>query len=531
MPKLLFSLVALVVLAITLTASALTTVLIDPVTVALPEVGQQLEIQVKISGGRSIAGYQLTLIYDQTVLTYVNIKIGDYLPPDAFLVPPVSSPGSVMVGAVAISGVARKTDGTLALATFKVLAKKDSTIQLSEVRLSNREAQEIPATTQNGSVLRNGGLLADPLDLEATKDPLNTDKLGNADLESLDEPLDLTNAAIVSVEPAEIGLPEVGQQVRIRIKIAGGREVAGYQLMLAYDKTVLEYIDIKNGDYLPEDFAKVFEVEPVVSPGSVLYGVAAIGNVAKVADGTLATATFKVLSRKDSAIRLSDVLLSDGNAQQIAVITQGSQITGKVAPRKPVITRRADGGKSLNINATITADGEPVTALTSIYQDQAGIIAEAGTLIEYQVKFSRLSVLKSGGVYVHTADGAVLGPTAVVQGMRHQEATTSGWSHQQIGLDPIARKKIVAITVGTKVESAPKGLFSMLVDNIQLTDGDTIIKPIWLSVDWATEAVNGKIYGKLMGVDRLNLGIANDEVAVYPQGKMLTSWGWAKSHR
>ena len=103
-------------------------------------------------------------------------------------------------------------------------------------------------------------------------------------------------------------------------------------MKLAYDKTVLEYINIKNGDYLPEDFAKVFDVEPVVSPGSVLYGAAAIGNTSKIADGTLATLTFRVLARKDSAIRLSDVLLSDGNAQEIEITTQGGQVTGKLRP-------------------------------------------------------------------------------------------------------------------------------------------------------------------------------------------------------
>ena len=530
MQKPLFSLIALLILTVTLTASALTTVSITPATIVSPEIGQQLGVQVKISGGRSIAGYQLTLVYDKTTLAYVNIKVGAYLPPGAFLIPPVSSPGSVMIGAMAISGVAKKTDGILALATFKVLAKKDSTIQLSEVRLSNREAQEIPAIIKNGNVLKSRDLV-DPLGLEATDAPLDKGNLDNTVLESLDKPSDLTNAAVISVEPAKIGLPEVGQQIRIRIKITDGRNVAGYQLKLAYDKTVLEYINIKNGDYLPEDFAKVFDVKPVVSPGSVLYGAAAIGNVAKVADGTLATATFKVLSRKDSAIRLSEVLLSDGNAQEIAVTTQGGQVTGKVAPRKPVITERVDGGKSLNVNTVITTNGLPVTALTPIYQEKTGITAKAGTLIEYQVKFSQLSVLKSGGVYIHTADGIVLGTTDVIQGMRHQEATTSGWSHHQISLDPIASKKIVAITVGTRVESAPKGLFSMLVDNIQLTDGNTIIKPIWLSRDRATEVVKGEIYGKLVGVDQLNLGIANDEVAVYPQGKVLTSWGRIKSYQ
>ena len=108
MQKPLFSLIALLILTVTLTASALTTVSITPTTIVSPEIGQELGVQVKISGGRSIAGYQLTLVYDKTTLAYVNIKVGDYLPPGAFLIPPVSSPGSVMVGAVAISGVAKK---------------------------------------------------------------------------------------------------------------------------------------------------------------------------------------------------------------------------------------------------------------------------------------------------------------------------------------------------------------------------------------------------------------------------------------
>jgi len=34
-----------------------------------------------------------------------------------------------------------------------------------------------------------------------------------------------------------------------------------------------------------------------------------------------------------------------------------------------------------------------------------------------------------------------------------------------------------------------------------------------------------------VGIDQLNLGIANDEVAVYPQGKVLTSWGRIKSYQ
>ncbi len=329
----------------------------------------------------------------------------------------------------------------------------------------------------------------------------------------------------VSIDPAIVVSPEAGEELKIKVAITGGKSVAGYQLSLAYDQSALEYVIIKNGGYLPPG---AFTVPPIVSPDSVLFAATSLAGDAKSANGTLAIATFKVLANKDSTIKLANVMLSDAKANKLATLKQHGQVTGQAKPKKPVITQRADGGKSLNINTVISADGGPVTALTTVYKDSAGMAAKAGTFIEYQVKFSHLSSLKVGGAYVHTADGTVLGPTGVVQGMRQQEAK-SQWSHQRIALDPISGKKIVAITVGTKVDSAPKGLFSMLVDNIQLTDGDSIVKPIWLSADNTDKEVAGEPYGKLVGVESLNLKVGDDEVSVQSANKMLTSWGKMKT--
>ena len=329
----------------------------------------------------------------------------------------------------------------------------------------------------------------------------------------------------VSIDPATVASPEAGEELKIKVAITGGKSVAGYQLSLAYDQSALEYVIIKNGGYLPPG---AFTVPPIVSPDSVLFAATSLAGDAKSANGTLAIATFKVLANKDSTIKLANVMLSDAKANKLATLKQHGQVTGQAKPKKPVITQRADGGKSLNINTVISADGGPVTALTMVYKDSAGMAAKAGTFIEYQVKFSHLSSLKVGGAYVHTADGTVLGPTGVVQGMRQQEAK-SQWSHQRIALDPISSKKIIAITVGTKVDSAPKGLFSMLVDNIQLTDGDSIVKPIWLSADNTDKEVAGEPYGKLVGVESLNLKVDDDEVSVQSANKMLTSWGKMKT--
>ena len=70
--------------------------------------------------------------------------------------------------------------------------------------------------------------------------------------------------------------------------------------------------------------------------------------------------------------------------------------------------------------------------------------------------------------------------SAGVQEMRSVEGD-SEWTHQKISLDPIAGEVISAITIGTQLESAPVGQFSLQVDNIQLTDGAKLVEPIWLS--------------------------------------------------
>ena len=90
-------------------------------------------------------------------------------------------------------------------------------------------------------------------------------------------------------------------------------------------------------------------------------------------------------------------------------------------------------------------------------------------------------------------------------------------------------RNIVVIIVSPKMVRLPKGLFSMLVDNIQLTDGDSIVKPIWLSADNTDKEVAGEPYGKLVGVESLNLKVGDDEVSVQSTNKMLTSWGKMKT--
>ena len=128
---------------------------------------------------------------------------------------------------------------------------------------------------------------------------------------------------VVSIDPAEIELPPVGEQLDVNINIAGGQGVAGYQITVVFDPTVLGYISIENADYLP---AGAFANPPIIGTGSVtLVANASLG--ASSGDGTLATATFEVIGVKAFLIGLTDVILSDLQSNPLDVRSEIGTVT------------------------------------------------------------------------------------------------------------------------------------------------------------------------------------------------------------
>ncbi len=129
--------------------------------------------------------------------------------------------------------------------------------------------------------------------------------------------------AVVSVDPAEVESPAVGEELVVSINITGGEGVVGYQATVNFDPTALEYVSAANADYLPVG------AFPVVTPGgdgSVLVGAGGATPAADM-DGTLATVTFTVVEAKPSTIGLTDVLLSDATAAALEVTTMDGMVT------------------------------------------------------------------------------------------------------------------------------------------------------------------------------------------------------------
>ena len=152
--KILFSLLAVVMcLGFTAMSYGQAVVSVDPAEVESPAAGEELMVNINITGGAGVAGYNATISFDSTALSFVSSEIGDYLT-GAFPVPAkVSDDGnSVLIGATTLPVTPVDGDGTLAMVTFEVIEAKASTIGLVDVVLSDADADSLEATTMDGMV-------------------------------------------------------------------------------------------------------------------------------------------------------------------------------------------------------------------------------------------------------------------------------------------------------------------------------------------------------------------------------------------
>ena len=104
-----------------------------------PTLGELLTFPLNITDGEDVAGYQATVQFDPTALRYVKSADGDYLR-NPFFGKPLVAEDRVTLKAVSFDGESQG-NGTLATLTFEVLAVKEATLGLSEVILTNWDAE------------------------------------------------------------------------------------------------------------------------------------------------------------------------------------------------------------------------------------------------------------------------------------------------------------------------------------------------------------------------------------------------------
>ena len=125
-----------------------------------PAVGDTIEISINIAGASNVSGYDFRLTFDPTKLEFISIENSDFLPAGAFAFPPTVGDGSVIFAAAVGTGTG-EGEGTLAIATFRVLAKTETTIELEDVEIGNQLAQLIAIASVTGATINRAASTAD----------------------------------------------------------------------------------------------------------------------------------------------------------------------------------------------------------------------------------------------------------------------------------------------------------------------------------------------------------------------------------
>ena len=231
-----------------------TRVRVTPHPIAAPAIGEHLKIAINIAAGKNIKGYQIRLRFDRTALRYVESANGDYLPGGAFFAPPVVSKNAVGLGASAPTGTSQG-DGTLATVTFEVLDAKASYLVLSDVVLIDSTDKEVPHWTQHAQVIHS--------------------------------------AAAVSILPASVASPAIGEHLTFNINVDGSESVTDFSLRFHYNRSALKRIPSGQADALD------------ATDGST--------------DKTLATVTFEVLEVMKSRVSVTGYLVEANQSLSVPI--------------------------------------------------------------------------------------------------------------------------------------------------------------------------------------------------------------------
>ena len=154
------------------------------------------------------------------------------------------------------------------------------------------------------------------------QNPAEIDEL--ARLLSVQSPL-----IVVSIVPASLESPGVGEQFSISVDIANAQNVAGYQVSLQFDSEALQYISWEQGTYLLGD---IFTVPAIIGTDEITLA-STVQTAADAAQGALLTITFEVVAVKASTLSLSEVILSSRIGTALLVTTEDGEIVEPATPR------------------------------------------------------------------------------------------------------------------------------------------------------------------------------------------------------
>lgn len=138
----------------------------------------------------------------------------------------------------------------------------------------------------------------------------------------------LPKASTVSITPASITSPDIGERFTIAVDLADAQNIAGYQVALQFDSEALRYISWEHGTYLS---GEMFPIPAAIGIGELSFAATA-DTASDAAEGTLLTITFEVVAIKASMLSLTKVIFASREGKTLSVVTQNSEIVASVTP-------------------------------------------------------------------------------------------------------------------------------------------------------------------------------------------------------
>ena len=120
----------------------------------LPAVGQTFKVEVSLSGNSGMAGFQMTLQSDSTVVKCVRVSEGEALRGMMTLANPEAVDGARIIAANSSNVTG---NGKVATLTYQVVSAGDPNFRVSDLQIYNEEGQPLPGTVTKKSTGASGG--------------------------------------------------------------------------------------------------------------------------------------------------------------------------------------------------------------------------------------------------------------------------------------------------------------------------------------------------------------------------------------
>ena len=122
----------------------------------LPDVGQTFTVTAELTGNTGLAAVQLSLSYDDSVVECTGIENGALVAGMLAASNPYATRGGVGAILAAATTTAVKTDGSLAVCTFRVKAAGDAKLTLADALLSDTDGKALPLSYSLPALIAQG---------------------------------------------------------------------------------------------------------------------------------------------------------------------------------------------------------------------------------------------------------------------------------------------------------------------------------------------------------------------------------------